>query len=69
MLHAGDVMQKYFHELSPDKMRLDQLYVRYRSFWLDLDVILCRIVIIQLFTSFRFENADADMAGADGSIF
>jgi lipopolysaccharide/colanic/teichoic acid biosynthesis glycosyltransferase len=40
MLHAGDVMRKYLHELSPDKMRLDQLYVRYRSFWLDIDVIL-----------------------------
>ncbi len=39
MLHAGDVMRKYLHELSPDKMRLDQLYVRYRSFWLDIDVI------------------------------
>src|SRR5512138_141459 len=40
MLHAGDVMRKYLYELSPDKMRLDQLYVRYRSFWLDIDVIL-----------------------------
>ncbi len=33
-------MRKYLHELSPDKMRLDQLYIRYRSFWLDIDVIL-----------------------------
>jgi lipopolysaccharide/colanic/teichoic acid biosynthesis glycosyltransferase len=40
MLHAGEVMRKYLHELSPDKIRLDQLYVHYRSFWLDLDVIL-----------------------------
>jgi lipopolysaccharide/colanic/teichoic acid biosynthesis glycosyltransferase len=39
MLHAGDVMRKYLHELSPDKMRLDQLYVRYRSLLLDIDVI------------------------------
>jgi len=39
MLHAGEIMRKYLHELSPDKMRLDQLYIRYRSFWLDLDVI------------------------------
>ena len=46
MLHAGDVMQKYFHELSPDKMRLDQLYVRYRSFWLDLDVILWTALLL-----------------------
>jgi lipopolysaccharide/colanic/teichoic acid biosynthesis glycosyltransferase len=46
MLHAGDVMQKYLHELSPDKMRLDQLYVRYRSFWLDIDVILWTMLLL-----------------------
>ncbi len=39
MLQATEVMRRYLHELSPDKLRLDQLYVRYRSFWLDLDVI------------------------------
>ncbi|MBV6466373.1 MAG: hypothetical protein DYG87_00030 [Anaerolineae bacterium CFX3] len=46
MLHAGEVMQKYLHELSPDKMRLDQLYVRYQSFWLDLDVILWTAILL-----------------------
>jgi len=46
MLHAGQVMQKYLHELSPDKMRLDQLYIRYRSFWLDLDVILWTAILL-----------------------
>jgi len=46
MLHAGEVMQKYLHELSPDKMRLDQLYVRYRSFWLDLDVIFWTALLL-----------------------
>jgi FlaA1/EpsC-like NDP-sugar epimerase len=46
MLHAGDVMRKYLHELSPDKMRLDQLYVRYRSLWLDIDVILWTILLL-----------------------
>ena len=46
MLHADEVMQKYLHELSPDKMRLDQLYVRYRSFWLDLDVILWTFLLL-----------------------
>ena len=46
MLHAGEVMQKYLHELSPDKMRLDQLYIRYRSFWLDLDVILWTALLL-----------------------
>jgi lipopolysaccharide/colanic/teichoic acid biosynthesis glycosyltransferase len=46
MLHAGEVMRKYLHELSPDKMRLDQLYVRYRSFWLDLDVLLWTALLL-----------------------
>ena len=46
MLLAGDVMRKYLHELSPDKMRLDQLYVRYRSFWLDIDVILWTALLL-----------------------
>lgn len=46
MLHAGDVMRKYLHELSPDKMRLDQLYVRYRSLWLDIDVIFWTAVLL-----------------------
>lgn len=46
MLHAGEAMQKYLHQLSPDKMRLDQLYVRYHSFWLDLDVILWTALLL-----------------------
>lgn len=46
MLQAGEVMRKYLHELSPDKMRLDQLYVRYRSFWLDLDVMLWTALLL-----------------------
>jgi lipopolysaccharide/colanic/teichoic acid biosynthesis glycosyltransferase len=46
MLYAGQVMRKYLHELSPDKMRLDQLYIHYRSFWLDLDVILWTALLL-----------------------
>ncbi len=46
MLHAGEVMRKYLHELSPDKMRLDQLYIRYRSLWLDIDVILWTVLVL-----------------------
>jgi len=46
MLHANDVLEKYFHELIPDKMRLDQLYVRNRSFWLDLDVIFWTALLL-----------------------
>lgn len=46
MLHVGDVMRKYLHELSPDKMRLDQLYLRYRSLWLDIDVIFWTVILL-----------------------
>lgn len=45
LLTYGGVLQKYIQELGPDKMRLDQLYVRYRSFWLDLDVLLWTALI------------------------
>jgi lipopolysaccharide/colanic/teichoic acid biosynthesis glycosyltransferase len=46
MLYAKDAMQKYLYVLTPDKMRLDLLYVRYRSFWLDLDVILWTALLL-----------------------
>ena len=40
LLSSCDVEQMYLLELAPDKLRLDQLYVRYRSFLLDLDTLL-----------------------------
>jgi len=46
LLPAGSVMQKYLDELAPDKMRLDQLYVRHRSFWLDIDVLLWTTLVL-----------------------
>lgn len=46
LLSAGSVMQKYLDELAPDKIRLDQLYVRNRSFWLDLDVMLWTVLVL-----------------------
>ena len=46
MLCAGNVLQQYIKELRPDKMRLDQLYVRYRTFLLDLDVLLWTALIM-----------------------
>jgi lipopolysaccharide/colanic/teichoic acid biosynthesis glycosyltransferase len=45
LLSYGGVLQKYVQDVGPDKMRLDQLYVRYRSFWLDLDVLLWTALI------------------------
>lgn len=46
ILHSKDVLEKYLKELSPDKLRLDQLYVRYRSFWLDLDILMWTFFIM-----------------------
>lgn len=40
LLSGDGAMDTYMQVLGPDKMRLDQLYVRYRSFWLDLDTVL-----------------------------
>jgi lipopolysaccharide/colanic/teichoic acid biosynthesis glycosyltransferase len=40
LLSTCNVEQMYLMELSPDKIRLDQLYVRHRSFLLDLDTLL-----------------------------
>ncbi|MCE5208167.1 MAG: sugar transferase [Chloroflexi bacterium] len=46
ILSSGNLLQKYIHEIGPDKARLDQMYVRYRSFMLDLDVILWTFLIL-----------------------
>ena len=49
LLSNCNVEQMYLMQLSPNKIRLDQLYVRYRSFILDLDTILW--IAIMLFPS------------------
>jgi lipopolysaccharide/colanic/teichoic acid biosynthesis glycosyltransferase len=46
MMLYGDILRQYLHEITPDKMRLDQLYVRYRSFMLDLDVLIWTSLIL-----------------------
>ncbi len=46
MLNVQTVFQQYIQELSPDKLRLDQLYVHYRSFWLDLDTLFWTAMIL-----------------------
>ena len=46
MLHAGEIMRKYLHELSPDKLRLDQLYVRNHTIWLDLDILMWTALVV-----------------------
>ncbi len=39
MLQSSHLMDTYLGSILPSKLRLDQLYVRHRSFWLDLDVL------------------------------
>ena len=46
LLSADDVMSSYLHSVMPSKLRLDQLYVRHRSLWLDLDVLLWTLLVV-----------------------
>lgn len=39
MLTNAQVMQTYLGSIMPSKLRLDQLYVRHHTIWLDLDII------------------------------
>lgn len=45
-LETRNVLSHYLEDLSPDKQRMDQLYVRYRSFAMDLDVLLWTVLIL-----------------------
>lgn len=45
MLSGADLMGTYLKEILPDKVRLDHLYVRNRSFASDLDVIFWTLAI------------------------
>ncbi len=46
LLCVENLLKKYMFELSPDKLRLDQLYVHYCSFMLDLDTLLWTFLIL-----------------------
>jgi len=46
MLNVIDVMQTYMKSILPSKIRLDQLYVRSRSFWVDVDVIIWTLIVL-----------------------
>ncbi len=43
LLHAANVMDEYLQNVLPKKLRLDQLYVRNRSFLGDLDLIFATL--------------------------
>jgi lipopolysaccharide/colanic/teichoic acid biosynthesis glycosyltransferase len=46
LLGRGQVMDTYMNSVLPSKLRLDQLYVRHRSFWLDMDVLLWTFLVL-----------------------
>lgn len=46
MLASEDVMDHYLNIVLPDKLRLDQLYVRNRNFLADLDVIFWTLIVL-----------------------
>lgn len=46
LLHSANLMETYLWDILPTKLRLDQLYVRNRSFLTDLDVILWTLVAL-----------------------
>jgi lipopolysaccharide/colanic/teichoic acid biosynthesis glycosyltransferase len=45
-LNGQPLMETYFKEVLPTKLRLDQLYVRNRSFWLDLDILFYTALVL-----------------------
>ncbi len=45
LLRSGSLMDTYLGGIAPSKQRLDQLYVRYRSIWLDMDTLLWTFLV------------------------
>jgi lipopolysaccharide/colanic/teichoic acid biosynthesis glycosyltransferase len=46
LLEHANVEHAYMEYIVPSKLRLDQLYVRYRSFWLDLDTLFWTMLVL-----------------------
>ena len=46
LLKNASVMQSYLDEIAPSKLRLDQLYVRYHTFWGDLDILFWTLLVL-----------------------
>jgi diguanylate cyclase (GGDEF)-like protein len=61
LLSSKGLMEKYLKDILPDKLRFDQLYVRYRSFATDIDTVLRTLTI------FIPRIAEADIA--EGLLF
>ena len=46
LLNGDDLMSSYMDNIAPDKLRLDRLYVRHRTFLSDLDVIFWTLIVL-----------------------
>lgn len=46
LLNVERPMDTYLGSIMPSKLRLDQLYVRHRSFWLDLDILFWTVILL-----------------------
>ncbi len=46
LLAAPDVMSDYMKSILPDKIRLDRLYIRNRSFFVDLDTVFWTVLVL-----------------------
>jgi hypothetical protein len=46
LLSGGKVMETYLADILPSKLRLDQLYVRHRSLWGDLDILFWTLLVL-----------------------
>ncbi len=46
LLSNERVMRTYLQSIMPSKLRLDQLYVRHWSLWLDLDVMIWTLLVV-----------------------
>ncbi len=46
LLQTGNLMDTYLGDIMPSKLRLDQLYVRHRSFLLDLDIMFYTFLVL-----------------------
>ena len=45
-LDGSNLLGNYLEKIAPDKLRLDQLYVRHRSFLTDLDAIFWTLIVL-----------------------
>jgi lipopolysaccharide/colanic/teichoic acid biosynthesis glycosyltransferase len=46
LLKTDDVLEDYFANVMPNKLRLDRIYVRNRSFWMDLDILFWTVLVL-----------------------